>query len=93
MVAVWVTPYVWGAVTVSHTTVIRFFVLHYLLPLIIMAMVLAHLIYLHEDVSSPQGGVMSFMMFYGKDLVTVGLICFLILLFLCSPILYIDADN
>ena len=51
-----VMEWLWGGFTVTGITLNRFFSLHYLLPFIILALVMAHLYFLH-DVSSnnPQG--------------------------------------
>lgn len=44
--------WIWGGPSVSQPTLNRFFSLHFLLPIIISAMVLVHLIILHEKGSS-----------------------------------------
>jgi ubiquinol-cytochrome c reductase cytochrome b/c1 subunit len=51
-----VVEWLWGGFTVTGITLNRFFSLHYLLPFVILALVIAHLYFLH-DVSSnnPQG--------------------------------------
>ncbi len=51
-----IVEWLWGGFTVTGITLNRFFSLHYLLPFIILAFVIAHLYFLH-DVSSgnPQG--------------------------------------
>lgn len=75
----------------------RFFTLHFLLPLLVLAVIIVHLHILHEYVSSsPVGnGVgMSFTNWYVKDGVTFFLILIITLLILIiSPIAFIDADN
>jgi len=51
-----IVEWLWGGFTVTGITLNRFFSLHYLLPFVILALVMAHLYFLH-DVSSgnPQG--------------------------------------
>lgn len=51
-----IVEWLWGGFTVTGITLNRFFSLHYLLPFVILALVIAHLYFLH-DVSSgnPQG--------------------------------------
>nr|QFG71653.1 cytochrome b [Oribatula sp. XFX] len=44
--------WIWGGPSVSQPTLNRFFSLHFLLPMMIAAMVLVHLILLHENGSS-----------------------------------------
>jgi len=44
--------WIWGGPSVSQPTLNRFFSLHFLLPMIIMALVITHLILLHERGSS-----------------------------------------
>lgn len=44
--------WIWGGPSVSRPTLNRFFSLHFLLPLVIVVLVLAHLILLHEKGSS-----------------------------------------
>lgn len=58
-----------------------------------MAIIGLHLMFLHQDVSSPCGSNMRFMIFYGKDVVTVRTLLVGILVFICSPMVFIDADN
>lgn len=76
---------IWGGFSVSNATLNRFFSLHYLLPFLLAALAVAHLIALHEHGSSNPNGVTSngdrFAMhpyFIFKDLVTI-LAFFLIL--------------
>lgn len=51
-----IVEWLWGGFTVTGITLNRFFSLHYLLPFVILALVMAHFYFLH-DVSSgnPQG--------------------------------------
>ena len=44
--------WIWGGPSVSQPTLNRFFSLHFLLPIVIIAIVLVHLIFLHEKGSS-----------------------------------------
>ena len=52
-----IVEFVWGGFSVNNATLNRFFALHYLLPFILVALVLAHLIAVHESAgaSNPLG--------------------------------------
>lgn len=76
---------IWGGFSVSNATLNRFFSLHYLLPFLLAALAVAHLIALHVHGSSNPNGISSngdryamhpYFMF--KDLVTI-LLFFLVL--------------
>jgi ubiquinol-cytochrome c reductase cytochrome b subunit len=76
---------IWGGFSVSNATLNRFFSLHYLLPFVLAALSVAHLIALHQHGSNNPNGVSSngdrFAMhpyFIFKDLVTI-LFFFLVL--------------
>lgn len=69
---------IWGGFSVSNATLNRFFSLHYLLPFLLAALAVAHLIALHEHGSNNPNGVTSsgdrYAMhpyFVFKDLVTI----------------------
>jgi len=69
---------IWGGFSVSNATLNRFFSLHYLLPFLLAALVVAHLIALHVHGSNNPNGVSSngdrYAMhpyFVFKDLVTI----------------------
>jgi len=69
---------IWGGFSVSNATLNRFFSLHYLLPFLLAALALAHMIALHVHGSNNPNGVTSngdrFSMapyFLFKDLVTI----------------------
>nr|VFU78698.1 Cytochrome b oxydase [Proasellus hercegovinensis] len=93
--------WLWGGFAVGGATLTRFFALHYLLPMVISALVLIHIMYLHQTGSgNPVGleaGVMkeSFHPFYSiKD--TAGIItvlAFFMLLSLLAPFILGDPEN
>ncbi len=67
--------WIWGGFSVDNPTLNRFFSLHYLLPFLIVALVLIHLLLLHVEGSNNPLGVTSynntisfFPYFYVKDL-------------------------
>jgi len=69
---------IWGGFSVSNATLNRFFSLHYLLPFLLAALVVAHLITLHFHGSNNPNGVNSngdryafHPYFVFKDLVTI----------------------
>jgi len=51
--------FVWGGFSVGNPTLTRFYSLHYLLPFILLALVILHLIALHEHGSSNPLGISS----------------------------------
>jgi quinol-cytochrome oxidoreductase complex cytochrome b subunit len=53
----WLTHLLWGGFAVDNPTLNRFFSLHYLLPFIIVAVVMLHLIALHQHGSSNPLGI------------------------------------
>ena len=76
---------VWGGFSVSNATLNRFFSLHYLLPFILAALALLHMITLHQHGSSNPNGITGNVdrvpmhpYFIFKDLVTI-LLFFLVL--------------
>nr|YP_010591386.1 cytochrome b [Morphostenophanes yunnanus]QXF60334.1 cytochrome b [Morphostenophanes yunnanus] len=96
-----VVQWVWGGFAVDNATLNRFFSLHFLLPFIIAAMVMVHLLFLHQTGSNNPLGVNSnldkipFHPFFSlKD--TLSLIITLALmttLSLMNPYLLADPDN
>lgn len=81
-----IVPFIWGGFSVSNPTIQRFFALHYLLPFVLAALVVLHLIALHVHGSSNPIGITGNMdrlsmhpYFIFKDAITV----FVFLIFLC----------
>jgi len=73
-----IVEFVWGGFSVSNATLNRFFSLHYLLPFVLAALAVAHLIAVHEHGSNNPNGVSSngdriafHPYFIFKDLVTI----------------------
>jgi len=73
-----IVEFVWGGFSVNNATLNRFFSLHYLLPFVLAALAVVHLIAVHEHGSNNPNGVSSngdriamhpYFMF--KDLVTI----------------------
>ena len=54
-----IVTWLWGGFSVDNPTLKRFFVLHFLLPLVLLAITLLHLILLHEKGSTNPLGVCS----------------------------------
>ena len=82
---------IWGGFSVSNATLNRFFSLHYLLPFLLAALAMAHLIALHTHGSNNPNGIGSTTDRYSmhpyftfKDLVTI----FLFLLILSIMVFY-----
>nr|YP_010960768.1 cytochrome b [Remora osteochir]WNH38262.1 cytochrome b [Remora osteochir] len=93
--------WIWGGFSVDNATLSRFFAFHFILPFIIAAVVIIHLLFLHETGSNNPIGLssnvdkISFHPYYSyKDLLGfAALILLLTTLSLFSPNLLGDPDN
>lgn len=93
--------WIWGGFSVDNATLTRFFAFHFLLPFIIAAATLVHLIFLHETGSNNPTGInsdadkISFHPYFSyKDILGfAALLIALISLALFSPNLLGDPDN
>nr|YP_010254898.1 cytochrome b [Cuneopsis celtiformis]QUA05837.1 cytochrome b [Cuneopsis celtiformis] len=93
--------WLWGGFSVSNATLSRFFVLHFVLPFIIVAFVVIHLLFLHETGSNNPLGISSnvnlipFHIYYtSKDVVGfIFLLAALTFICLFSPNLLTDPEN
>lgn len=81
VVGEYIVQWLWGGFSVDNATLNRFFSIHYLLPFIIVAFVMVHLIVLHEDGSNNPLGLSAkadklpfYPYYYVKDL--LGIIAF-----------------
>ncbi len=97
-----IVEFIWGGFSVNNATLNRFFALHYLLPFVLAALVLMHLIVLHAVAGSSNSiGVgcfydrITFSPYYiFKDLVTIFMfIFFLSVLVFFMPNLLGDSEN
>jgi ubiquinol-cytochrome c reductase cytochrome b subunit len=97
-----IVEFIWGGFSVNNATLNRFFALHYLLPFILAALVLMHLIALHDTAgsSNPLGisgnydRVTFAPYFLFKDLITVFLFFFVLSIFVFfMPNVLGDSDN
>nr|YP_010491837.1 cytochrome b [Dinothenarus chrysocomus]UWM92623.1 cytochrome b [Dinothenarus chrysocomus] len=96
-----IVQWLWGGFAVDNATLTRFFALHFLLPFVVAAMVIIHLLFLHQSGSNNPLGVNSNIdkipfhpYFSFKDLFGFILMTFLlILLTLTNPYLLGDPDN
>ena len=92
---------IWGGFSVSNATLNRFFSLHYLLPFILAALAMLHMITLHQHGSSNPNGITGnvdrvpmhpYFMF--KDLVTIFLFFLVLSIFVFFyPNLLGHSDN
>nr|WNH24419.1 cytochrome b [Diaphus anderseni] len=93
--------WIWGGFSVDNATLSRFFAFHFLLPFIVAAMTMIHLIFLHETGSNNPAGInsdadkISFHPYFSyKDLLGfVALLMGLTCLALFTPNLLGDPDN
>jgi ubiquinol-cytochrome c reductase cytochrome b subunit len=97
-----IVEFIWGGFSVNNATLNRFFALHYLLPFVLAALALMHLIALHDTVgsSNPLGvsgnyDRIAFAPYYlFKDLITIFMFIFVLSLFVFfMPNLLGDSDN
>ena len=93
--------WIWGGFSVDKATLTRFFTFHFILPFIIAALAIVHLLFLHETGSNNPTGIPSdadkipFHPYYTiKDILgAILLILALMLLVLSTPDLLGDPDN
>nr|UBS93989.1 cytochrome b [Saperda tetrastigma] len=96
-----IVQWVWGGFAVDNATLNRFFTLHFLLPFVVTALVIVHLLFLHQTGSSNPLGTNSNIdklpfhpYFSFKDLVGYLIMSLLlIILTLSNPYLLGDPDN
>jgi ubiquinol-cytochrome c reductase cytochrome b subunit len=97
-----IVEFLWGGFSVNNATLNRFFSLHFLLPFVLAALVLMHLIALHDTVgsSNPLGisgnyDRLPFAPYYiFKDLVTIFLFMFVLSIFVFfMPNVLGDSEN
>nr|YP_009520051.1 cytochrome b [Proechimys mincae]ATB18378.1 cytochrome b [Proechimys mincae] len=93
--------WIWGGFSVDKATLTRFFAFHFVLPFIITAMVMIHLLFLHETGSNNPSGLNSnsdkipFHPYYTiKDILgLMFMLLILMMLILFTPDLLGDPDN
>nr|ABY48327.1 cytochrome b [Xantusia vigilis] len=93
--------WIWGGFSVDNATLTRFFAFHFILPFIIIAMTMLHLLFLHESGSNNPTGLnantdkIPFHPFFSyKDLLGVVMITMLLLILtLFTPNLLGDPEN
>nr|QWB85907.1 cytochrome b [Aegosoma pallidum] len=96
-----IVQWIWGGFAVDNATLTRFFSFHFLFPFIVSAMVIIHLLFLHQTGSSNPLGTKSNIdkipfhpYFSFKDLVGFIIMTFLlVILSLSNPYLLGDPDN
>nr|AMP43740.1 cytochrome b [Heleodromia immaculata] len=93
--------WIWGGFAVDNATLTRFFTFHFILPFIVMAMTMIHLLFLHQTGSNNPLGINSNMdkipfhpFFSYKDILGfMIMLMLLIILTLTNPYLLGDPDN
>lgn len=93
--------WIWGGFSVDNATLTRFFTFHFILPFIVLAIVIIHLLFLHQTGSNNPIGLNSNLdkipfhpYFTFKDIVGfIVIIILLIILTLLNPYLLGDPDN
>ena len=103
LVGDWIVTLLWGGFSVDNPTLNRFYSLHYLLPFLIVAVVMLHMVALHRfgssnplgiDVKGPQDSIPFHPYYTAKD--SFGLGVFLILfagIVFFAPNLFGEPDN
>nr|YP_009162049.1 cytochrome b [Ramisyllis multicaudata]AKS48915.1 cytochrome b [Ramisyllis multicaudata] len=100
-IGVTLVEWLWGGFSVNNATLNRFFALHFILPFMLIALILAHLMFLHSTGSNNPLGISSnihktpFHMYYSvKDLVGMILLLMLVMTILFySPNILGDPEN
>lgn len=93
--------WLWGGFAVDNATLNRFFTFHFILPFILFAIIIIHIIFLHERGSSNPLGISNFIdkiSFHPKSifkdlLIRLIILTLLILLTLINPYILGDPDN
>nr|ALO70669.1 cytochrome b [Lucifotychus sp. 1 EF-2015] len=96
-----IVQWLWGGFTVNNATLNRFYSFHFLMPFIISALVIIHLLYLHKTGSNNPMGTNSnmdkipfFPYFMFKDMLGYSILLMsLIILTLYNPYMLSDPDN
>nr|QGA74039.1 cytochrome b [Chalcophana sp. N69] len=96
-----IVKWLWGGFAVGNATLTRFFALHFIMPFIVSALVMIHLLFLHQTGSNNPIGLNSNIdkipfhpYFSYKDLMgAIMMIMFLIILTLKTPYMLGDPDN
>nr|YP_011009682.1 cytochrome b [Hygia opaca]WPV77674.1 cytochrome b [Hygia opaca] len=96
-----IVKWLWGGFSVNNATLTRFFTLHFMLPFMIIAMVMVHLLFLHQTGSNNPLGLNSkydkvpFHPYFSiKDLMSMIITLFLFsLLILLEPYMLGDPEN
>nr|ALO76376.1 cytochrome b [Cantharis sp. CAN01] len=97
----YIVQWIWGGFAIDNATLNRFFAFHFILPFIILAMAMIHLIFLHQTGSNNPLGtksnlykIMFHPYFSFKDIVGfIVAIMFLMMLILMDPNMLGDPDN
>nr|AWV84288.1 cytochrome b [Alarcta quadrimacula] len=97
----WLVNWIWGGFAVDNATLTRFYSLHFILPFIILALSMIHLIFLHQKGSNNPIGLnsnidkISFHPYFSiKDILGFLLTLILFIMFtLLNPYLLGDPDN
>nr|YP_011026072.1 cytochrome b [Arctolamia fruhstorferi]WQM87498.1 cytochrome b [Arctolamia fruhstorferi] len=96
-----IVQWIWGGFAIDNATLTRFFTFHFLLPFIVTALVMIHLLFLHQSGSNSPLGINSNMdkipfhpYFSYKDAMSALILMFvLMILTLSNPYLLSDPDN
>nr|ALO77390.1 cytochrome b [Agrilus sp. AGR01] len=96
-----IVQWLWGGFAVDNATLTRFFTLHFILPFIVLAMVIIHLLFLHQTGSNNPLGINSNMdkipfhpYFTFKDIVGfIMVMLVLMMITLANPYLLGDPEN
>nr|YP_010586467.1 cytochrome b [Plectrocnemia tortosa]UZZ44268.1 cytochrome b [Plectrocnemia tortosa] len=95
------TQWIWGGFSINNATLNRFFSIHFILPFMIMAMIMIHLIFLHNENSNNPLNINKTMdkiqftpYFMWKDILGIIVMIMMFMLFMMKfPFLLNDTDN
>nr|WCL18782.1 cytochrome b [Phthiridium sp. A GC-2023a] len=96
-----IVQWIWGGFSLNNATLTRFFSFHFIMPFIILAMTMIHLMFLHETGSNNPMGLNSNLdkipfhpYFSLKDLIGfIYMIMIILIMIMYNPYLFNDPDN
>lgn len=92
-----IVVYVWGGYVLNAATIGRFFSLHFLVPIVIIGLIVLHLLFLHDYVSSNNlhdfGSIIIFDVLFIKDIIVWTFVVLVYVWLMYWTQYFMDADN